>query len=187
MERKLISSCYLDLLYRLAVQIRFLALDGKTGNDINKYLIAITKTIPMLKSEDKRVLPTSTKSVSDWERFLKSIFDTDNLDSESLAEILFYYPWPVSAPKEDLEILIFLFEKTQIMIGSNNEAIIASYMDMIHEYPLVLKESRLNKHLFLKAFFSPFAKSNPLFFNSEEIILINKWAKKERRFKWWRW
>lgn len=179
MSRKLISTCNLDLLYRLAVQARYTAFEKTDKVYDDRYLKIIVTTIGRIKTGNANnvVWPINVSAESEWYRFLLEIFERERVEDEDLINWSFYYPWPVSITENDWELLCLLFSKTENLIGLNDKKMIASYMDMIHELPNFFKDGSVDRELFVKASFGMFTDEYPLFFEKSEMAYVNEWSK----------
>lgn len=179
-QRKLISICYLDLLYELAVETRFIASNDKRM-DYDRYLKAIVRALEYAKeaSEIEAVWPLSISAKEDWCRFLCKVFNVNRLENEGLMSRLFYYPFPVSVAEDDYKVLIVLFGKTKTLFENSEKMKIAAYMDMIHVIPATFKDCSINRRVFLSGYFLPFVKENLDFMSIQEIAFMKKWSRGE--------
>lgn len=170
----MISICYLDLLHKLAVLVR--RYPEKTS-----YLIAIEKVVQSIIERNGDAGEISKNGITKWDAFLCDIFGEDFLNSERILGTILYYPQRVSLAIDEYELLIKLFSKVKLLQIDNYIQII-DYMDMIHEYPDVIKTYQFNRMFLWNGFIKPFIKKNPFFISKDEIKQIKYFC----GFAWWK-
>lgn len=164
-DKNIVFECYLDLLYRLSINLR------ACPNEIN-YLNAIVSTVDEIKAKNIALKNESRFEETQWNLELKKIFKVKNISSNVVARNVEFNSSKVILSNEEFYVLILLFESAGKLMKLNRTNAVIAYMDVIHNFPIEIKKKEINKQYFWKGRLEPFIKKENGFFTKEEILIL---------------